>query len=125
MNTSDVLNLAADLIEERGWQTGPFGWENDRPLCLEGAIAVASDLGAHDSRRMHALYNGCAAYNAVARYLELPENPYTRPCTEDHHGFLWMWNDNNAGSQDRVVEVLRAAAVVEAARESQPSVAVA
>ena len=49
--TSEVLNTAADLIEERGWthigeSDAPWGDGADGPLCLEcGVLAAAAWRG--------------------------------------------------------------------------------
>lgn len=111
--TSEVINLAADLIEERGWTKGGVGMlaDNTSKLCLEGAIGAVIDAGTvascaieggplvYDYDHIHA----CPAYAAVQDYLGGGQT-------------LWVWNDMVADVQ-RVIEVLRAAAAVEAARE--------
>jgi hypothetical protein len=114
--TSEVLNRAADLIEERGWTTGD-GWFGDdgHPLCVEGAIAAAmGERGGPGFR--------CPARAAVESYVG--RAPF-------------IWNDNlifqlgddgwpnwrgwlGGGTQEearllgrqRVIETLRAAAVI-------------
>jgi hypothetical protein len=115
--TSEVLNRAADLIEERGWAHGR-GWTDGgtgEPLCVEGAIGAALGVGEEFTKVW-----GCPAAHAVKDYLgiELP---------------LFLWNDKlridfwGAGgmaeaevlAKRHVVEVLRAAAVIEAAREQK------
>lgn len=113
MRTSEILNLAADQIESRGWITGSAGWNskwrgNKAPLCLEGGIMAAMSLqwdeileeGVEDSWR------ACPAYVAVNEYLG---NEADAP--------LWRFNDREAGTAERVIEVLRGAALVEAAKE--------
>lgn len=102
--TSEVLNRAADLIEERGWARGS-GWPEpgrpeDAPLCLEGAIQAAMGVTFGFGFQ-------CPAYEAVATYLQM------RPSTMG----LFIWNDQRAGSADRVIATLRAAALIEAAKE--------
>lgn len=110
MNTSEVLNRAADLIQERGWTAGPIGWGvGESSLCIEGALSAASVVSWHDDVRT---FRACPAVRAVQGYLG----------TEDA---LWQWNDAWDGrgdfvrTQSEVIEVLRAAAVIEAAREEQ------
>lgn len=116
MNTSDVLNEAADRIAEAGWQSGAMGWTGSGGLCLEGGLVAA--LGIDDpsvSEEVHAEFRACPAYQAVLRYLA--DDP-ALVHKEDDRPELWRWNDAEGREQTRVVEVLRAAAVVEAARES-------
>ena len=67
--TSEVLNRAADLIEERGWTQGTQGWK------VDGA------------------------------FLDTDEP--------------WKWNDTRGRTASEVIEVLRATAVIEAARETE------
>lgn len=129
METSEVLNRAADLIEERGWRAGG-GWNGDHGsgLCLEGGIQAAMGVAVGPGYR-------CPAYHAVAQYLA--EQGNTRP--------LFIWNDRlpyyseatgewlpsdqfadaRARAPRRVVEMLRACAVIEQSRERQPAEAVA
>jgi hypothetical protein len=115
MNTSEVLNKAADLIEERGWVQGgvngiddPWGLAGG-PVCLEGSIVAALGL-----KFRSALYD-CPAYNAVAQHLDRKPMPADAP----FHDSLWAWNDAPARTASEVIEVLRAAAVIEAAREQE------
>ena len=120
MNTSEVLNRAADVIEERGWTQG--GDSNDQPwdgpngVCLEGGIAAAAGL----DRRFGGfpdLYNGCPAYEAVVSHLGL--NPMPKRGGAPIMDAVWQWNDKPGRTASEVIEVLRACAVIEAAREEQ------
>lgn len=118
MNTSEVLNKAADLIEERGWTTGN-GWHGTAEaegLCLEGAIQAAMGVAEGSGYR-------CDAYRAVSDYLG--------------RGALFLWNDQLpylpgyagyvGGSRESsrehgrltVIATLRSAALIESARERQ------
>lgn len=117
MNTSEVLNRAADLIELRGWMHGQ-GWnegEDGRPLCLEGAImaALGVTVDPFDEESFITLseFELCPAYRAVQGYLGTDVQ-------------LYRWNDAFIGSTRRtaaeVIEVLRAAAVIEQAKEAAP-----
>lgn len=124
MNTSDVLNLAADLIEERGWARGG-GWHPehllaDAPLCAEGALKAACMADEGDVRHWTDLYYGPEWFGGGAQDGVLER-------VKDYLGeqYVFSWNDRPERTASEVVGVLRAAAVVEAARESQPSVAVA
>lgn len=120
MNVSDTLNLAADLIEERGWARGEEGWSvptddggrsNDGPLCLEGAIAAAmgkvANIGGGDGIWPDEI-NTCSAGAAVRAYLAW-------------HPSIWLcgWNDQSDRTATEVVEVLRATALIESARERE------
>lgn len=113
VRTSEVLNKAADLLERHGWTQGAFGWslEHGRGrLCLEGGILAAQGIqyvagnGATNKVHHQELVE-CPAYVAVRDYLDT-QMP------------LWMWNDMTARSQAEVVMVLRAAALVEEAKEN-------
>ena len=113
MNTSEVLNTAADLIEEHGWTQGHEGWRgHDSGLCLEGALAAALGLGARAGERL-AVY-ACPAYAAVADYLDLQPMPKIAPVRDS----LWGWNDRQNRTATEVIATLRAAAVIEAAKET-------
>ena len=108
--TSDVLNKAADLIEERGWGSGPEAWdgEDGSGLCIEGAILAA--LGISIDARSTVLWT-CPAYVAVADYLDRPRR------AAEYGRDLWKWNDEDNRTASEVIEVLRACAVIEASRE--------
>lgn len=119
MATSEVLNRAADLIEERGWTTGTHGWprssQDATPLCLEGGIlaAIGEDF---ISVRLDAFWT-CPAYLAVQSYLELTPGLLTYG-DDGPVEPLWKWNDRGASAKS-VIEVLRACAVIEASRERE------
>lgn len=122
MNTSDVLNKAADLIEERGWTAGS-GWTDlqtsNGPVCIQGAVAAAMGYDNGVGRM------GCPAGQAVMSYLGLKMG-------------LFSWNDNllwnnssclqgyvggteetaTAFAAEQAIATLRACAVIEAAREN-------
>lgn len=110
MNTSEVLNRAADLIEERGWEQIQ-GWATDNTsgVCLEGALQGATGLGLAGYDRVlkkatRPLYE-CPAFLAMRSYLEVRET------------VLYGWNDAPQRTQAEVIEALRACAVIEAAKE--------
>ncbi|AXQ68892.1 hypothetical protein HOU00_gp233 [Caulobacter phage CcrPW] len=44
MNVANVLNKAADLIEERGWFQGNLRDDNDKRLCANMALAEAAEI---------------------------------------------------------------------------------
>jgi hypothetical protein len=120
MQTSEVLNRAADLIEERGWWGGGMkapvrdteaAWwpeaHADTPVCVEGAIRLAAD----NAYRTKA--NTC---HILAAYLQdgYPE------CANTISGRVtpFSWNDRRGRTATEVIEVLRACAVIEASREA-------
>ena len=116
MNTSEVLNRAADLIEERGWQQGFKGWRagTGAALCMEGAIAAA--MGIEDptaSGDISSAFEGCPAYTAVMRHLK---DDSRWSLFRDH---IFDWNDVYDRKAYEVTEVLRACAVIEASRERE------
>ena len=109
MRTSDVLDRTADIIEQRGWSKGGAdGWGLDpaSPLCIEGGILAVLGLSLLHAERPEFL--NCPAYNAVLEYLG-QDAKYTR---------LYWWNDTEAENQAQVIEVLRSAALLEAAKEA-------
>lgn len=117
MNTSEVLNAAADHIERRGW-TGASGTDSEvtkrawypdpeavYPVCAEGALRLANGgLRAND------------AIKALKVYLHdrYPE------CVNSVSGevVVFSWNDAPGRTADEVIAALRAAAVIEAAKET-------
>ena len=116
-SVSDTLNRAADLIERRGWGQGPSTWGDSAArsrLCVEGAIAAVSgvsmldleDIGEGVTPHRNEL-EACPAYKAMVDYLQ-----WKQP-------FLFTWNDKAGRTKEEVIEVLRAAAVIEAAKESK------
>jgi hypothetical protein len=117
--TSEILDLAADVVEQRGWTTG--SWNNaveGAPVCIEGGIAAAMgwevNLGVCGNETYRE-FQACPAYVAVKEYLGITGE------------YLYFWNDAvavegtefvSAHSQQEVIEVLRAAAAVERAKEA-------
>ena len=112
MQTSEVLNQAADLIEERGWAKGNCGMDAREvaPLCLEGALGAAAGVRVEHDLMPFPIYSYAAieklpAYRVLRDHLE---------CVAD----LYYWNDRQ-GDAACVIEVLRACAVIEQAREQR------
>lgn len=122
--TSEVLHLAADAIERKGWKVAQgWDWDHERNdgLCLEGGIAAAMGIKVVDfSETPHGVFvyethnelRECSAYKAVREYLGDAWEEYGFPNDE-----LWRWNDTVPNTQAEVVEVLRATAEVEYAKE--------
>lgn len=126
MNTSEVLNLAADLIEKRGWAAGGGQAADSGPLCVEQAILVAEDKPIADGAWVGSSYSNPATI-ALRSYLGLD-------------GSVWAWNDSlpyrpdttfkggseaasRVAAQSEVIEVLRAAAAIEESRETAAIIA--
>ena len=109
MKTSEQLNLAADLIEEYGEGSGTASMMGESGLCIMGALHLSvfgklDEFGYPDAAR-------CPAGRAVWNYLDLDAE-------DDDAG--WTWNDTVADAGDSV-RVLRAVALIEAAREQSLS----
>jgi hypothetical protein len=126
-SVSEVLNLAADVLEARGWLQGgdidvnPWGYQEaaTAPLCVEGAIhAALVALVPDDVVRKHSytrVVNVCPAGAAVREYLGMgPYGADTKP--------LYRWNDADNRTMAEVVEVLRATALIATAREAKTEV---
>lgn len=117
MSTSEVLNRAADLIEQRGWVSGAHGWSGTDGLCLEGGVIAAmgvevwplTDKSGPDDMSEQA-FRSCPAYQAVREYLVSTDD------IADNHE-LYRFNDDSA--EERVIGVLRATALIESARERE------
>lgn len=116
---SEVLDRAADQIEERGWGAGGRGWgynpgdgtlDQDAPLCIEGGIlaALGYPYQFDNGTRWREEFVACPAYVAVAGYLGLTG------AFDD----VYSYNDANGRTEGEVIATLRACAAVEAARES-------
>lgn len=121
MRTSEVLNAAADLIEQNEWtqREGWYGQPHAQGVCLEGGIMAAMgyrwlDLiePTPDGEGWDPIYDGllkCPAYKAVEEYLGDRLVPGDR---------LYNWNDVTGRTKEEVIEVLRATALLEAAKEN-------
>lgn len=137
MNVSEQLNKAADLIEKRGWAHGE-GWHDDgsSPLCLEGAVFAASGFSRDDivERGGDAddFIAACPAYAAVYSYLNGVQSAEEVEPYEWNDGLIfirkngfvagWVGGSRDVAEQQaaaKVIEVLRAAALIEQARESE------
>lgn len=110
--TSQVLDLAADKIQEHGWGQGPATWIGTGGFCLEGAIGAVVRVEMYDASLPNlSRLQRCPAYLAVCEYLDRPE----------HDSFLWEWNDAPERTAEDVIAVLRAAAAVERTKEAVAS----
>jgi hypothetical protein len=116
MNTSEVLNRAADLIQSRGWtQEAKGGWfpepNADTPVCAEGAIRLAvAEAGMWATAKT-------SICHALSDYLGdlYPEcfNPISGRV------IVFNWNDRKGRTAEQVLEAMRAAALIESARERE------
>lgn len=117
LKTSEVLDLAADKIQQHGWikHTGWYATDdfrgrvlghNDPALCLEGALMAAIGLRMGENTNVVDPVRSCPAYAAVQDYLEHTPLP------------LYIWNDLPERTAAEVIEVLRGAAAVERLREA-------
>lgn len=97
MNTSEVLDLAADEIEREGWWDG-------RDTCGRHCAATAISKAGSDA--------WSPAHWALLAYLDLGEGS-----AWDDPSEIFDWNDSRESAAE-VIETLRAAAAVERAREA-------
>lgn len=107
VTVGDVLERAADLLEEFGWCQGSGGmpWEEwqkgqrvSGPYCLLGAIGTAlQDMHGHDYWTVQS--PGKSRYGAAADLLG---------CRDPKR--VWMWNDYPTRTAAEVVSYLRHAA---------------
>jgi hypothetical protein len=112
MKTSEVLNKAADLIEERGWTTGTKGMlVEGGGLCLEGAIQAA-----RGGKTWISMLHGASAYKTF-QFDPCPAGDAVRDYLG---GTAFLWNDALERTEGEVIEVLRATALIEQVREGAP-----
>jgi hypothetical protein len=91
VTTADVLNRAADLLEEFGWCQGRAGSKAEGTMCLDRAIGEAEkDLGILLAR----------ARTTLSEHIGIP--------------LPFIWNDTPGRTKEEVVRALR-----EAARNAQ------
>jgi hypothetical protein len=118
MKTSEVLNRAADVIQRDGWYQGGYSPDADkamttlvgRPVCALGAIHVAADEWLLWFEDLQCWAGGRTPVTDVvakilARHIDHPDL------------FIPAWNDHEGRTAAEVIEALRAAAIIEAARE--------
>lgn len=91
---ANVLDDAADLIENKGWVQGTM-WNNNG-FCIRGAIVITASTGSLEFKTLAYL----SRYMYVNGYVKLPVLP----------GGLEAWNDNPSRSKFEVMECLRMAA---------------
>lgn len=130
MRTSEVLHTAADLIERHGWTTGSWANAPGMPLCAEGAIAAAMGVTSTNGRDVIDA-TSCPATSAVRKHVgQWPSiwndglrHEIFRSLGSSEFASDYATRDAEAlrlGKQ-KVIEVLRATALIEASRESELS----
>ncbi len=114
---SEVLHEAADIIERQGWERCGGMEPGTGPRCLMGAIGQAIDAPVLDMRPIFNKH--CYSYAAVERH---PAHAAVAEHIDDAVASAWgifHWNDAKDRTAEDVIGVLRAAAVIEEARESE------
>jgi hypothetical protein len=96
MNTSDTLNKAADELQANGWMS-PHVSVGPNPTCAQVAIGRVGRTVAEKDAADRALWTHIGG-----------------TCVGD----IWRWNDADGRTAEQVIETLRAAAVIEAAKET-------
>lgn len=113
---SEVLHEAADIIERQGWVQFEGMKPGTGPRCLMGGIAQAINAPVREfvslgiSTYCYSTTERHAAYKAVVE--QIGEENIDGP-------WAFTWNDEEGRTAEEVIGVLRAAAVIEEARESQ------
>jgi hypothetical protein len=113
---SEVLHQSADIIERQGWTVKKGMQPGNGPRCLMGGIAQAIKAPVREFRSLgistycYSTVERHPAYQAVVEQIgeENIEGPWA-----------FTWNDEEGRTAEDVIGVLRAAAVIEEARESQ------
>jgi hypothetical protein len=89
---SDVLNRAADLLEEFGWCQGHGGSKKEGVFCIRGAIAEAH-------------------YELKGEHIGVMCDPTILNVYEKQYGVpSFAWNDSRGRKKSEVVAALREAA---------------
>lgn len=122
MKTSEMLNKAADEIQRRGWTDAmgesPWGYEDETsPICLEGGIIAAGGF----KNDCDPAFKSCPAFKAVSEYLNDwgRANPLFAPLVGAGMRVRPYWyNDAPGRTEEEVIGVLRACAVIEHAKEA-------
>lgn len=116
MKTSEILNRSADEILGRGWTQGgneknngdPWGTQTEgAPVCLEGGLIAAMGIKVSEFGLPPDDFHTCPAYASVQQYLGFREND-----------LVFEWNDEEGRTVEEVIEVLRACALIESAKEN-------
>lgn len=77
----DVFLRAAEVVEERGWQRYHWGDVDEGPVCLLGAIGVAT------------IEMGVAPLYATTASMASMSFRFERPDLWDDANDPWLWND--------------------------------
>lgn len=121
----EQLELAADLIEERGHTTGGDGWpypdDTTSQLCFEGGLMAALEIDTYFLSEARAAMMACPAYRAVRQYMVAHEMLGSNQQT-------YQWNDGSrfAGDSprtaDEVTSLLRTVAKEERVKRESAEV---
>jgi hypothetical protein len=93
-----IMDAAADLIDERGWCTGNFESVSGE-LCLVGALCMA----AYPPSLTINVVRSCAELNNVYRFMQVPLCGISI-------GGLTEWNDHFCENRYQATELLRSEA---------------
>lgn len=113
MKTSEILNLTADYMERYGVGTTWFPSYGEAG-CLEGAGKVVCIRAIGHPGWFDRWYNEIKP--AISDYLTETRPEFAFP---GQKVLPWVWFDQTKGAE--AIEVLRAAAVIEQAKEAEPA----
>lgn len=113
---SETLHQSADIIERQGWTVHKGMTPGNGPRCLMGGIAQAINAPVREFKSLgittfcYSAVERHPAYQAVVEQIgeENIEGPWA-----------FCWNDAEGRTAEDVIGALRAAAVIEEARESE------
>ncbi len=103
LKPSDVLDRAADLMEERGWYRG-FFISDDGAVCHLGAIYAAA------GRHVHRQSTGGTWFRVIDDRVDEPRRAVYWDCMAIGEASIPAWNDIRCQSKDEAVAKLREAA---------------
>lgn len=109
MNPADILDRAADVIDQHGfiqhdyWGGNSTTWEPGAPCCVSGAVAVA--MGIWDIAFWGAAEDKNQALRLFAQHLD-PDIDFL----DDAVPFVIRWSDDPLRTKSGVVRSLREAA---------------
>jgi hypothetical protein len=97
-----VLNMAADVVESRGWHQGDFHDESSGHVCAAGAIRIAAGgmpfESCRDASPAEATFADCLTAHGFAGPGHCPVE------------VIGIWNDAEHRTAKEVIATLRAAA---------------
>ena len=106
LQTHELIDTAADLIETLGWTQGPDGWpstpDHDGPVCAEGGLMLAGGI------------NWATGPGELVAFWQSPA--VTAVKNQIGATFIPEWNDEEGRTRGEVIGALRSAAAVERQR---------